>query len=219
MSGPVAAARPTLLDSVDALSLPTTVKVIQGDGRPTVIRHAPLLTQLQAAVAGDIGAHAGASPSRERIPVNVDALRLVSDVSSQLGRWQFRLSRPARFDTLAGRLRAWYAGYIGTVRSEHTDLQYERILTGWHRQITNLFDPPTRLEITAPCPLCSERVWLEPGTGNQSASIVVEYLEVGAATLDEARGWCRACGAVWRGRSGLRELRWLIEVAEAAHIP
>jgi len=204
----------TLLDAVDALTLPTTVKVIQGPGKPTVIKHDPLLTQLEAAVAGGIGSHAGASPSRERIPLNADAMRLCDEVGGKLIRWQLRQSRSVRFDTLAGQLRAWYAAYIGTVRTEHTDLQYERILTGWHREITNMFDPPTRLEITAACPLCNARVSVEPGTGNQVTAVVVEYLEIGAATLDEATGLCRACGVVWKGRAGLRELRWLIEVAE-----
>ena len=52
-------------------------------------------------------------------------------------------------------------------------------------------------------------------TGNEGSAVVVEYREVGEATLDEATGLCRACGAVWKGRSALRELRWLIEVAEA----
>jgi len=206
---------PTLLDAVDALTLPTTVRVDQGGGHPTIIKHAPLLDQLEAAVAGNTGSHEGSSKSLERIPIDPGALELKGTISSTVLSWQLRLSRSVRFDTVAGQLRSWYAAYIGTVRSEHTDLQYERILTGWDRQISTMFDPPTRLEVTAACPLCDVRVSVEAGTGNHRTAVVVEYREVGAATLDEASGLCRACGAVWKGRSALRELRWLIEVAEA----
>jgi hypothetical protein len=208
----------TLLDAVDALTLPTTVKVIQGPGKPTVIKHDPLLTQLQAAIVAGTDRSSNASPARERMPLNADAMRLCDEIEGKLIRWQLRLSKSVRFDTLAGQLRAWYALYLATVRSEHTDLQYERILTGWHREITNMFDPPTRLEITAPCPLCNARVSVEQGTGNQVTAVVVEYLEIGAATLDEATGSCRACGVVWKGRAALRELRWLIEAAETADV-
>lgn len=202
---------PTLLDAVDALTLPTTVKVIQGPGKPTVITHQPLLTQLQAAVAAGTDRSSNASPARERMPLNAEAMRIEGEVSGELTRWQLRQSGSIRFDTLAGRLRSWYAVYIGAVRSEHTDLQYERILTGWHKEIMAMFDPPTRLEITAPCPLCDARVWFEPQTGNQVTAVVVEYMEVGAATLEKASGLCRACGVVWKGSSALRELRWLID--------
>jgi hypothetical protein len=208
----------TLLDAVDALTLPTTVKVIQGPGKPTVIKHEPLLTQLEAAVAGNTGSHEGSSKTLERIPIDPGALELKGSISSTVMSWQLRLSKSVKFDTVAGQLRAWYAAYIGTVRTEHTDLQYERILTGWNQQITNMFDPPTRLEITAPCPLCNARVSVDPGTGNQVTAVVVEYLEIGADTLDQASGSCRACGVVWKGRSALRELRWLIELAEAAAV-
>jgi len=208
----------TLLDAVDALTLPTTVKVIQGPGKPTVIKHDPLLDQLQAAIVAGTDRSSNAAPARERMPLNANAMRLCDQVGAELIRWQLRESKSVRFDTLAGQLRAWYAAYIGTVRSEHTDLQYERIISGWHREITAMFDPPTRLEITAACPLCNARVSVEPGTGNQVTAVVVEYLEIGAATLDEATGLCRACGVVWKGRSALRELRWLIEVAETAAV-
>ena len=205
----------TLLDAVDALTLPTTARIDQGLDRKTVIKHAPLLDQLEAAVAGNTGSHEGSSKTLERIPIDPGALELKGTISSTVMGWQLRLARRVRFETLAGQMRAWYGTYIGTVRSEHTDLQYERILTGWQRQITNMFDPPTRLEVTAPCPLCHVRVSVEAGTGNHVTAVVVEYREVGAATLDEATGLCRACGAVWKGRSALRELRWLIEVAES----
>jgi len=204
-----------LLDAVDALTLPTTVRVDQGLGHPTVIKHAPLLDQLEAGVAGGIGSHAGASPARERMPIDAGALQLVDDISSTVMGWKLRLSKGARFGSLSFRLRDWYVAYIGTVRSEHSDREYERVLSGWQGQVSGMFDPPTRLEITAPCPLCAARFTVDALTGNSGAAVVVEYREVGAATLDEASGLCRACGAVWKGRSALRELRWLIEVAES----
>jgi len=204
-----------LLDAVDALTLPTTARVDQGAGPPTVIKHAPLLDQLEAAVAGGIGSHAGASAYRERMPLNADAMRLVDEVSGEVMRWHLRLSSAVRFGSLAGRVRAWYVLHVGTVTSEHTDKAFAGVLEGWQREVEALFDPPTRLEVTAPCPMCAARFSTDERTGDRVTAVTVEYREVGVLTLDEAVGSCRACKVVWKGRSALRELRWLIEVAEA----
>jgi len=204
-----------LLDAVDALTLPTTARVDQGGGHPTVIKHAPLLDQLEAAVAGGIGSHAGASAYRERMPLNADAMRLIDDVSSVVMVWHLRLSSSVRFGSLAVRVRAWYVLHLGSVTSEHTDKAYAGVLEGWQKEVEALFDPPTRLEVTAPCPMCGVRRSTDERTGQEGSAVVIEYREVGALTLDEAVGSCRACEVVWKGRSALRELRWLIEVAEA----
>lgn len=66
----------------------------------------------------------------------------------------------------------------------------------------------------APCPICGERYALNPKTGDQMTAIIIEYRNIGAETLDKATGLCRFCDTVWRGRNGLRELRWLVDHPE-----
>ena len=71
----------------------------------------------------------------------------------------------------------------------------------------------TRLIKTEPaqCPICGERYAHDPKTGDQITAIILEYRNIGTETLDKATGLCRFCTTVWRGRTGLRELRWAID--------
>lgn len=73
--------------------------------------------------------------------------------------------------------------------------------------------PMTRLVKTEPamCPICGERYAHDPKTGDQITAIILEYRNIGTETLDKATGLCRFCTTVWRGRSGMRELRWAID--------
>lgn len=72
----------------------------------------------------------------------------------------------------------------------------------------------------AACPVCGAQYAADPRTGDQKFALIVEYRALGAETLDKATGLCRACNAVWEGRHGVRELRWLIDNAEVdAEVP
>jgi len=77
--------------------------------------------------------------------------------------------------------------------------------------------PLRRLVRTEPaaCPDCGERYAHDPRTGDQITAIIIEYRNIGEETLDQAIGHCRFCGQVWRGRSGMRALRWSVDHPDA----
>jgi hypothetical protein len=46
-------------------------------------------------------------------------------------------------------------------------------------------------------------------------SVIIEFRDtLGVTMLDEATGVCRFCGALWKGRHALRQLRWDIDRIE-----
>lgn len=223
-----------LLTAVDALTLPSVVKVKQSDGDrewTTDCRQDALLIQLRDAVAGGIGSHAGSSLARERIPVNADALELFQSIAADVSKWYLTVPGRRGGLVLTDRLRGWYVHHANEVRagkvSQFTDLEVTRKVEGWVSKIRGTFDPPIRLELTevidgrmvpVACPAadCGERFAFDRRTGDQVIALVVEYRELGVETLDQAVASCRACGGEWRGRAALRGLRWLLDEREAA---
>ena len=228
-----------LLTAVDALTLPSVVKVKQSDGDRewvTPCRQDPLLIQLRDAVAGGIGSHAGASAARERMPIDAGALELWGHIEGVVSSWYWAIpdARMSRREVkmrsgvdVSTRLRVWYVHHANQVRagkvSQFTDLEVTRKVEGWVSKIRGTFDPPIRLELTelvdgqsvpVKCPECGERFAFDPMSGDRVTAVVVEYRELGEETLDRAVGSCRSCSALWRGRSSLRALRWLLDSGE-----
>lgn len=223
-----------LLTAVDALTLPSVVKVKQSDGDrewTTDCRQDALLIQLRDAVAGGIGSHAGASAARERMPIDAGALELFQSIASDVSKWYLEVPGRREHLLVTDRLRGWYVHHANEVRagkvSPFTDLEVTRKVEGWVSKIRGTFDPPIRLELTeviegrmvpVACPAtdCGERFAFDRRTGDQVIALVVEYRELGVETLDQAVASCRACGGEWRGRAALRGLRWLLDEREAA---
>ena len=221
-----------LLTAVDALTLPSVVKVKQSDSDrewTTECRQVPLLVQLEAAVAGGIGSHAGSSPARERMPIDAGALELMGQIEGVVSGWYWSVPNVRLKVDLSTRLRVWYVHHANQVRAGKIgaadDVKTTRMVEGWVSQIRGMFDPPIRLELTevvggqsvpVACPECGERFAFDPNTGDRVTAVVVEYRELGEETLDRAVGSCRACSAVWRGRAALRGLRWLLDEREMA---
>lgn len=67
----------------------------------------------------------------------------------------------------------------------------------------------------APCPNCGEAFAHNPKTGDKTFSLLLEYRELGVDTISSATGLCRFCEEVWTAGSGMRELAWQVEEAEA----
>lgn len=225
-----------LLTAVDALTLPSVVKVKQSDGDrewTTECRQVPLLVQLEAAVAGGIGSHAGSSPARERMPIDAGALELLSQIDAVVSVWYWSVPNVRLKVDLSTRLRVWYVHHANLVRAGKIgaaeDAKTTRMVEGWVSKIRGTFDPPIRLELTemvdgrmvpvaCPSPDCGERIAYDPRTGDRIIALVVEYRELGSETLDQAVASCRACGGEWRGRAALRGLRWLLDSAEKVSV-
>ena len=222
-----------LLDAVQRLTTKSTTRVEQvntyDDGRTpitcvSVVTHEPLLTQLRDAVVGGIGSHEGSKAARERIPFDAGALELFDSITRQVNAWYLGLPGEKEHLYVGVRLTRWYVHFENERRAGKVTLSREadtlRMLEGWVRSIESMFDPPTVFELTnivggrnvpIACPVCGSPRAFDRKTGDVMTALVIEYRNLGELTLDKATGMCRACETVWRGRTGVRELRWLID--------
>jgi hypothetical protein len=216
-----------MLKIVDELSAPHTVIVDDLDGKFLGHRQEnPLLLKLRNAVGSNIGGNGGdGKPARERVPIDVSAADLYTDITENIREWYGRETdyaehgRPLPEVTL----RQWYLRFVNRWRAgeitEDTMWSQIRILESWVRQVRDKLDPPNRIEITAPCPMCgTEWVNIAPkidGAQDPKDAEMVRVLNaVEAARIDDAYALCRACGTVWKGVSRMRALRIAIDDAE-----
>ena len=208
-----------LLDAIDKLTRNHITRVVQTNPQgitcTSTVDHDPLLMQLRDAVAGGIGSKGAGSDGSARIPFDAGALQLFDGIAKKVNAWYLELPGAIEERYLWDRLRDWYIDFENRRRAgkisdtlEHDTL---KLIEGWARSIEVYFDPPISLEITGPCPMCGERWAFDPKTGDQITAIILEYRNIGTETLDKATGLCRFCTTVWRGRSGMRELRWAID--------
>lgn len=229
----------TLLDAVDVLTLPVTVRVpqelyatrFQPDGRPAVdedgnpirerkgtqtvtVTHEPLLHQLEAAVASTMGgAGRGSTLPWELNMLDGDALYKFAGIASQIADWcRVAGVKPDRHP--AENLRAWYVATL------HRNLEpavldgYETVLHGWAVTIKAKLNPPRVLELTSPCPSCKASVWVDVEGVSFTHPVKIEYWGSGPDVLEHARATCRACDSVWKGSSALRALRYDVDTIE-----
>ena len=218
-----------LLTAVDALTLPSVVKVKQSDSDrewTTECRQVPLLVQLEAAVAGGIGSHAGSSPARERMPIDAGALELMGQIEGVVSGWYWSVPNVRLKVDLSTRLRVWYVHHANQVRAGKIgaadDVKTTRMVEGWVSKIRGTFDPVIRLDfyelvdgkpMPVACPIeeCGARYAFDPKTGDRIIAVVLEYRDLGAETIDKAVGRCRACEHEWAGGYGVRELAYYLD--------
>lgn len=189
----------------------------------TDVFHDPLLVTLRDAIVGGIGSHVGSSPARERIPLDPGALALFDEISAHINRWYRALDAFRFHEHIHDRLAAWYIDFENRRRagiiSDADETITTNLVEGWARRIEAMFDPPKTIELTSgdapvPCPVCGGQYAIDPRSGDRMTALVIEYREVGQDTMDQATGLCRSCSAVWRGSTGVRQLRWLVDEGE-----
>jgi hypothetical protein len=190
-----------LLSAIDDLTKPTRTKVIQGDHVTTVV-HEPLLVQLEQAVTSAIG-NGGGGGSATGSVLNDEALQRLFIIRSQLGDWCRLLGvRPSRTDAVKD-LRAWYVAFLGTNAEQEF---YTRTLHGWAATIRELIDPPKRVPLRDPCPVCKASQWTGVDGGLRASPVAVEYDH--GDPYRTVKAVCRAegCGAEWVGANAVEEL-------------
>ena len=190
-----------LLEAVDQLTKPTRTKVIQGDHVTTVV-HEPLLVQLEQAVTSAIG-NGGGGGSATGSVLNDEALQRLFIIRSQLSGWCRDVDvRPTRTDAVKD-LRAWYINFMGT--NVDPDF-YTRTLNGWAATIRELIDPPKRVPLRDPCPVCKASQWTGVDGGLRASPVAVEYDH--GDPYRTVKAVCRAegCGAEWVGPNAVEEL-------------
>lgn len=199
-----------LTTAVHRLTRVTRTKVIQdGDGsetRTVAIVHAPLLTQLNEAVTSAIGSGGGGGTATGSV-LNDAAFGESFKIRAAIGDWlRIEGVRPTR--NMVTDLEAWAAAFV---RTEKGPAFYIRTMESWAELITNLLDPPTRLELTEPCPVCKQDQYADAEGRALRFPVVIEFRR---DRPGEARGTCRACDKLWTGVLGLRELRWMTDEKE-----
>ena len=91
--------------------------------------------------------------------------------------------------------------------------RHTAILHRWAVSINDLLSPPTKQELTAPCPLCGQ-MWATVGKGEETESVRALWA-VWRENGDQSFGMCRACDHIWQGISSMRQLRISIDEQEA----
>lgn len=218
-----------LMRVVDMLSQEHTVIVEDKDHRFLGHRQeTALLVKLRASVQSNVGGNGGdGKPGRERVPIDVSAQDLYNRIDADIREWYGRETdyaehgRPAPWVLL----RQWYIRYINRYRagdiSDSTMWAIVRTAESWVQQIRDKLDPPTKIEITAPCPVCGKE-WvnvglkLPDGTDDPEDTEMVHVLNaVERENIEDSYALCHACGEVWRGVGRMRQLRIAIDDAEA----
>ena len=212
-----------LLDVLDKLTKPQTVATWQG---ADIVRRTdpPLLDWLEDAIAADAsGGNGGGKQARERTPIDVGAFTLYEDIDGRVRSWVGDLGgKPGKGLTPAQMLRSWYVLWNSGIHSEGITRAYLSILEGWVRAITDILDPPKRIEITSPCPVCGQE-WVNIGLklpdGRDDPDDVERVhvlIAVERESIRESFAMCRACDRVWMGTGGMRVLRIALDDAENA---
>lgn len=231
--------RNELLDAVDDLTFVTYTKVTQDimqtvmrDGRPVTddngnpireakgkqrvtLTAAPLLHQLEEAIASTIGAGAGRAMTAKFALSVLDsgALHQFTIIDTQIRDWCRMIGvTPTRHP--AENLRAWYAATLSR-RMEPAQVDfYTGVLTGWAGLIRAKLNPPRTMELTAPCPECGATEYTDEDGDVGPFPVKIEYWDGDVSILERARATCRACDATWKGARQLRELRWDVDQAD-----
>jgi len=211
-----------LLGLVDRLTMQhrSTVSVETEDGgeAKVTIKHEPLLDQLRAAIWSEKRNRPGAGgiPS-ERNVIDSDALEQYEKISRQITRLYRETTSAAPFASPTQNLRSWFVAFKMQVELQKVsgEIVHEKLrkVGSMVAAIETKLNPPTILEITAPCPRCGV-TYGNDKDGVYRRAVVIESRVAEYKSLDNSRARCVACGAVWVHGRGMRQLRWEIDQVE-----
>ena len=201
-----------LRHAVDELTLPSFTKVnqdIDGVERVTRVEHAPLLTQLEEAIASTIGGGSGRSMTAKWAlsVLDSDALYQFSRINSTILDW-CRMAGLTRPRHPVDGLRTWHAWALGQ------DIEtgfYVSQLRGWAATIRGKLEPRRSLDLPDPCPACHATTWATEDGDAGMRPLVVTYQPDSIDLLATAKVTCRACGGEWRGIHEVREIAYDLE--------
>ena len=171
---------------------------IEGRARPHVTMLPCLLDQLEESIASTMGGAGGSKAAKNaRSVLNSDALYIALTIKSQIGDWCRHVGiRPGK--DAAANLLAW--------EDTKPDVGefYIRKLVAWREQIIAFFTPARHREVTEPCPVCKESVWVDGEGEVKPHPVDITYVE--DEFLTTAKAICRACGTSWDDAASVAEL-------------
>jgi hypothetical protein len=207
-----------LLDAVDLLTkdrfIGTWVPDAAGELKVHTEKHPPLLRLL----IDGTGITRSAGGSDIKLPIDADALEMVSQIRDRLRLWCRALHVAFDGDELLSTLRRWYLHHVNRVRSgqvsDEVDANITRTVQSWVSQIEGKFEREEKREWQHAC--VNEIVAPDDDGALRlrkcgARRIELNGVETFAIELNVTKltATCRACGGVWAGQQGLAELRFL----------
>lgn len=211
-----------ILTLVDKLTMPHIVEheVDQGSRLVKVrVQQDALLDQLDELIASSPGsAPGGGALSSERNLLNTDALELRDSIANSIRKMYAGLTGAKPFGSPADNLRQWFIEFrmqksLGKVSDDRMRSQHRKI-NSMVSAIEAKLNPPTIMEITAPCPRCEAKYGYDD-EGVYRRAVIVESRVHAERSLTNTRAKCVGCGAVWVHGNGMRQLRYEIDLVEA----
>jgi len=207
-----------LLLAVEALTKPVVSKVIQDGplgtglaGQKTVTVKLPsLLEQLEAAIRGTIGIGGSGSLANERNMLDADALYRMVKIATLVHQWAHSFHAEITKGDVSKTLTAWYIKYRATSPTVASERFYLNKMNAWADEIRTKLNPAKVLLQPGTCPVCGNDTWWSKSTHEEyKYPLIIEYHEIGANLVQEAKAMCRACEQVWT----VRELAYALEQA------
>lgn len=176
----------------------------------------PLLDQLAAAVASDLGKSATRGSSRSSVPIDIGALQLVGQIDERVRAWLHDMgARSGGKVSLRELVSSWLVLYSAGQHEDGEVDNYRRVLDGWETAIRDTLSPNKRIELLSACPACGQEFINVGLTDDPNDIEMVRVLNaVEAETLDESYAMCKACDQVWMGVARMRALRIAIDEAQ-----
>lgn len=211
-----------LLEVVDRLTKTHKSAVLieddAGNEQRVYIEHEPLLVQLRELVHSSIGSTVqGAGLASERNVIDADALEQYETIRAQTIKLFKEVSDAYPFSSAESNLRHWYIEFKNQVQGRKVSSEVVatklRKLNGIAYAIESKLNPPTILEITAPCPRC-DATHGNDEQGVHRRAILVESRIVQYRSLDHTKARCIVCSATWLHGRGMRQLRYEIDHRE-----
>lgn len=211
-----------LLSLVDRLSQPHKSAVIveddDGTEQKVYIQHDALLKQLRELVHSSLGSSVqGAGLASERNVIDADALDYYEALSRQIRRLYSEVSDAKPFPDPESNLRQWFIQFAQQATSRKVSdsviAEKTKKIASMVYGIESKLNPPTVLEITAPCPRCGASHATDE-QGVYRRAILIESRVVQYRSLENTKARCIACLAVWLHGRGMRQLRYEIDHTE-----
>lgn len=214
-------ARNALVDVVAELTAPRLAANWQG--KQLVHRtDPPLLEQLHQAVGSNVGG-AQTVPGKQKwelTPLDFGALELHGQIDERVRSWLDELgARPGKSVTTSQALTSWLTLWCATAREVADHDRRRRVAEGWVQAIRDKLDPPDRIEITEPCPVCGHEFvtpGLLPGENPADGERVAALNAIGRERSSESHALCSSCSTVWMGGEQMKALALQIDVVGRA---
>lgn len=198
----------TLLDAVDALTLPEVNHLAQKDDlghwlKAVTVTHAPLLVRMREATFPSSNKTTGsASSASTRSLADLEAMHQYALMASQIGDWcRIAGVQPTR-DPVHD-LRAWY---VTTLTNTVDTGWHTRKLHAWASVIRNHLDPPESFIAEHPCPVCHTTAYGNAVDGGDRYPIEVRYRKPDHGGMTDEHATCRVCRTTWVGHDAILEL-------------